>query len=110
MMKNAVVITDAAGADIDAQYAYICFTKQEPLNAARWLAGVYAAIEALEDFAGYARAPESDYLGVELRQKHFKSHRIVYAYDEEKHVVTIHYVRHGAQRRAGEPPGSLPQE
>jgi plasmid stabilization system protein ParE len=101
-MKNTVIITDAAGADIIEQFTYIRFTNQEPINADRWLIGLYEAIDGLEAFAGYARAPESDLLGVEMRQKLFKSHRIIYSFDEAKHEVTIHYVRHGARRHAGD--------
>jgi plasmid stabilization system protein ParE len=76
--------------------------KQQPLNAERWLRDLFASITALEDFAGYARAPESDYLGVELRQKTFKSHRIIFTLDELQHEVVIHYVRHGMRRGVGE--------
>lgn len=102
-MKNAVVITDAAAAEIYAQFDYISRVRQSPMNAEKWLVGLYAAIEGLEDFAGYGRAAESGFLSVELRQLVFKSHRIVYSFDEMKRVVTIHEVRHGARRGIGEP-------
>jgi plasmid stabilization system protein ParE len=102
-MRNTVVISDAAAADIAEQFDYIRLVKQEPANAETWLRGLYAAVEALEEFAGYALAPESAFLGIELRQRVFKSHRIVYSFDEQNREVTIHYVRHGARRRAGEP-------
>ena len=55
-MKNAVIISDAAARDITEQYNYISVMRQEPANAERWLRGIYAAVERLEDFAGYARA------------------------------------------------------
>lgn len=99
-MKYTVLITDAAAADLAEAFTYI--HERSPLNAERWLRAVYAEIHKLESFAGYGRARESDLLGVELRQKTFKSHRIIFSLDEEKGVVTVHHVRHGARRAIGE--------
>src|SRR4051794_36973897 len=103
-MRNTVVITDPATADIIEQFNYIRFIRQDPVGAERWLRGIYAAVQTLEKFSNYARARESDFLGVDLRQKIFKSHRIVFSVDEKKHEIVIHYVRHAARRAAGEPP------
>ncbi|HEY7086773.1 MAG TPA: type II toxin-antitoxin system RelE/ParE family toxin [Tepidisphaeraceae bacterium] len=102
MKKYAVMITPTAEAHVAQAFAYI--HQQSPLNAERWIRGLYRAIHALEDFAGYARAPESDYLGVELRHKIFKSHRIIYSVDQIKKQIYVHYVWHGARRPVGEPP------
>ena len=100
-MKNKVIITDAAANDIAEQFDYICNVQRAPENASRWLQQIYAVIHELEYFARYARADESDLVGVELRKRRFKSHRILYTFDEKKRLVTIHYVRHSARDRPG---------
>jgi plasmid stabilization system protein ParE len=78
-MKLKVIITPAAEADVAESFAYI--HAHSPHHARRWLRALYREIRALEEFAGYGRAPESDYLEIELRQKIFKSHRIIYTLD-----------------------------
>jgi plasmid stabilization system protein ParE len=99
-MKYPVIITPAAEADVVAAFAYI--RARSPMNAARWLKSLYKAIDGLGEFHGYGRAPEGDWLDCELRQKVFKSHRIVYSVDDKKKIVHVHFVRHGARRAAGE--------
>lgn len=73
------------------------------MNAERWIRAIYREIHGLESFAGYGRARESEFVGVELRQKTFKSHRIIFSVNEEKQLVVVHHVRHGARRAIGEP-------
>jgi plasmid stabilization system protein ParE len=109
-MRYAVVITEIAAAEMVEQFEYIRDVQNNSDNAERWLKGVYAAVEALEQFAGHARAPESDFLDFDLRHKIFKSHRIIYSVDAAKKEVTIHSVRHGARRGIGEPPRTDPAE
>jgi plasmid stabilization system protein ParE len=99
-MRYQVIITPAAEADVIESMQYI--HARSPLNAARWLRMLYKAIGELGEFHGYGRAPESDWLDFELRQKVFKSHRIVYSVDEKKRIVHVHFVRHGARRGVGE--------
>jgi plasmid stabilization system protein ParE len=98
--KYEVIITPAAEADVAEAFEYIY--ARSPLNAERWLRKLLRSIHDLESGAGFGRARESDYLGVELRQKVFKSHRIVFSLNHDAKVVTVHYVRHGARRAAGE--------
>jgi plasmid stabilization system protein ParE len=99
-MTYTVVITDAAAMDLAEAFAYI--QQRSPLNAERWIRAIYREIHSLESGAGYGRARESDFLGVELRQRIFKSHRIIFSVDQDKKVVTVHHVRHGARRAIGE--------
>jgi plasmid stabilization system protein ParE len=98
-MSYTVIITLAAEADVAESFAYI--HERSPMNAERWLRDLLKVHE-LEDFAGFAQARESEYLDLKLRQKVFKSHRIVFSLDEGKKTVTVHYVRHGARRAVGE--------
>lgn len=100
MMKYSVLITDAAAADLVEAFAYI--HERSPHNAERWLRAIYQEIHGLEAYAGYGLARESEFLGVELRQKTFKSHRIIFSLEEERKLVTVHHVRHGARRAIGE--------
>lgn len=99
MKRYAVIITPAAEADAEEAFEYIRL--RSPLNAARWLRGLYGVIEKPEMLAGVGRAMESDLLGVELRQLVYKSHRVLSSVDESLGRVTVHYVRHGARRRLG---------
>jgi plasmid stabilization system protein ParE len=100
-MSYRVVITPAAEEDLAEAFAYI--HARSPMNAEKWLRALLRAVHDLEGFAGYGRARESDYLDADLRQKVFKSHRIVFSVDDKSKVVTVHYVRYGARRAAGEP-------
>jgi plasmid stabilization system protein ParE len=101
LSKYTVIITPAAEADALEAFEYI--HSRAPLNAARWLQGLYKVIGKLEDFAGHGGAPESEMLECDLRQVVFKSHRVLYTVDKAKAVVWVHYVRHGARRGIGEP-------
>ena len=95
-----VVISPAPEAEALEAFQFIF--ADSPENAQRWLNQLYQAIEGLEDFRGYAVARENDWLGGDLRQKVFKSHRIVYALNKRERRVYVHYVRHGARRSGGE--------
>lgn len=102
MNSYTVIITPAAEADVVESFAYI--QERSPLNAERWLRQLYKAIHDLEGFAGHGRAREADFLDADLRQKIFKSHRIVYTVDKAAKIVTVHYVRHASRRAVGDIP------
>jgi plasmid stabilization system protein ParE len=98
-----VIITPSAEEDLAEASAYI--HARSPLNAQKWLRQLLRSIHDLESGAGFGRARESELLGVELRQKVFKSQRIVFSLDHVARKVTVHYVRHGARRAVGEEEG-----
>lgn len=101
-MNYAVELTPTAEAELMSAFWYI--HERAPLNAARWLKGVYTAIDTLETLPRRCGiAPEAEHLGEELRNLRFKSHRIIFHVDEPRRTVRILYVRHGAQRAIGEP-------
>ena len=87
----------------DFAEAFAFIHARSPHNAARWLRELYQSINGLVDFRGFARARECDWLGGDLRQKVFKSHRVVFSIDSAKRRMYVHYVRHAARRAAGEP-------
>ncbi|HET6252143.1 MAG TPA: hypothetical protein VFE47_30940 [Tepidisphaeraceae bacterium] len=47
MTRYTVVITEAAAAEIDSQFDYISVVRQQPLNAQKWIRGLYAAIQQI---------------------------------------------------------------
>lgn len=101
-MKYRVEMTPTAEAELRTAFGFI--HRRAPLNATRWLKGIYAAIDTLELFptrCGIAR--EAKYLGSDLRQYIFKSHRIIFVVDEQAKIVRILYIRHASMRAVGEP-------
>jgi len=103
--KFEIVVTLEAQAGIRESFLYI--HQRSPLNAARWLQGLYDEIDSLERFperCSYAR--EREYLEEELRQLVYKSHRLVFSVDQAKNTVYVLYVRHGKRRAVGEPEGT----
>lgn len=101
-MSYTVNVTPEAQAGIRESFRYIL--ARSPLNAERWLRGLYKTIDTLEQFPERcARARESDYLDEELRQLLYKSHRIIFRVDKESATVSVLFVRHGKRRAVGEP-------
>jgi plasmid stabilization system protein ParE len=103
-MKYTVEMTPTAESELHGAFHYIY--DRAPLNAVRWLKGIYKAVDSLEELPNRcAIAPESEFLGETLRHYLFKSHRIIFIVDESSHVVRILYVRHGKMRAVGESEG-----
>src|SRR5205814_4484337 len=101
-MTYDVIITPAAENDISLAFDYI--QARSPLNAERWLRGMYRLIRKLELFPGRCgRAREAETLGVDLRQIVFKSHRIIFRIEQKERIVRVIRVRHGAQGGLSKP-------
>jgi plasmid stabilization system protein ParE len=99
-VRYRVVVTPEAQAGIREALFYI--HERSPLNAERWLQGLYRRIETLEkhpDRCAFAR--ERPYLKGDLRQLIFKSHRIVFKVENDERTVYVLYVRHGKRLVAG---------
>ncbi len=74
------------------------------MNGERWLRQLYSQIDTLEQFPERCpRALESEFLGEDLRQLIFKSHRVVFRVDKASSTVHVLHVRHAKRRAAGEP-------
>jgi plasmid stabilization system protein ParE len=109
-MGFRVEIAPRALADIDEAFLYIKQDSRE--RASKWLLGIIDAISSLEAMpARCVAAPESVDAGKEVRVLLFGKRQHVYRIffsiqveDEDKGVVRVLHVRHGAQRRleAGE--------
>ena len=101
-MTYRVIVTPTAQAGITECFEYI--KERSPLNVARWIRGLYAAIDTLENMP--ERCPlarESRFLLQPLRQLIFKSHRIVFTVEKQKRLVYVVFVRHAKRRAFGEP-------
>ena len=76
-MTYAVVILPEAEDDIIDAFLFI--QNDSPMNANRWIHGLYEAIGALETFPmRFGLARENDDVPQELRQMIYKSHRIIF--------------------------------
>ena len=100
-MIYQVILTPEAQEGIRASFHYI--HERSPLNAVRWLQGLYDQIDTLEHFpARCGKAREREYFEEDLRQLLFKSHRIIFWIDPSQKAVYVLYVRHAKQQAVGE--------
>ena len=82
---------------------FIADEAQSPLNAVRWYEGLEKAIDGLSTFPKRcAVAPETEYLGEELRPHSYKSYRIIFRVEEQERIVRVLHVRHGAMLPLGQ--------
>jgi plasmid stabilization system protein ParE len=101
-VKYQVIVTPEAQAGIRESFQYI--HERAPLNAARWLQGLYRQIDTLQrnpERCSFAR--EREYLEEDLRQLLFRSHRIVFKVEKAREIVYVLHVRHAKRRAIGEP-------
>lgn len=100
-MVYKVLLTPRAARDADEAAAYI--KGFAPEAAARWFAGLKAAVLSLSEFPERcALAPEAELFGMELRQllygKRSGIYRILFRVETEPEpVVRIIAIRHGAR-------------
>jgi plasmid stabilization system protein ParE len=100
-MIYRVIVTPEAEENIAESFAYI--ERRSPLNAARWLRGIFKVIHTLEHFPRRcAIARETQYLGQQLRHYIYKSHRIIFRIEEKEQIVRVMHIRHAARRAIGE--------
>ena len=91
---------DAENEALDAaQY----IARRHPMNAEKWYSGLEKAINSLKIMPQRsAKARESDFVGEDLHQYIYKSHRIIFRIEEDARVVRILHIRHASQRAIGE--------
>ncbi|MEX2219444.1 MAG: type II toxin-antitoxin system RelE/ParE family toxin [Phycisphaerales bacterium] len=94
-MKHRVIVETRAAADIEAYAAWIA-SQGAPANAVRWAESIRIAVESLAIMPGRCPlAPESESLGLEVRQLVHHPHRILFLVRER--TVHVLHVRHGAR-------------
>jgi plasmid stabilization system protein ParE len=102
-VKYEVLFTPTAQSQALAAAEYIAL--RSPRNAVKWYKGIERAIDSLSILPNRCgAAPESQFLGQQLRHYIYKSHRIIFRVEEETKIVRILYVRHGAMEPLGKPP------
>ena len=80
------------------QEAYYHIKEQSAPDAERWLSTLYERVHSLRTMpnrCGLIREKEA--FGQEVRELLHFSHRIIFAVDEERSLVSVHAVRHAAR-------------
>jgi len=104
----SVEMTDAALAAITAQANYIAIEDQAPLNAERWLARIWDAVDSLEQSPRRAAKAEEDaYVEYEVRRLVIDSHLLLFTIDDDSRKVWVIGLRHGHRLPR---PGDLPTD
>jgi plasmid stabilization system protein ParE len=92
----------------DAEAAFLRLKKDSPSYADEWFDGFLEAIDSLEKFPNRCPlAPESEELGIEIRQLLYGKYRIIFLVELKNSnpdsTVQILRVRHQAQERLKPP-------
>ena len=91
-----------------AQARYIAVDAQAPLNAVRWLEGIWDAARSLERFPRRAPLAEEDaYVEYEVRQLVVGNYLLLFTVDDAARTVSVLSLRHA--RRLAEP-GTMGRE
>ncbi len=92
-----IEITDPARDDIDSAVTFLA--QESRAAAARWKTALQALILSLQEMPGrFPVIPEASELQMPYRSVLHASHRVVFRIDEEKNVVYVVRVYHGARR------------
>jgi plasmid stabilization system protein ParE len=103
MKRYRVIFAPEALQEAVAAAEYIAASA--PATAAVWYEGLEQAVQYLGSFPRRCPiAPESQFVGYELRHFVYKSHRIIFRIEEEAHIVRVVHIRHARQRSIGEMP------
>jgi len=93
-MAFRVELTAEAEADLQRAFAYI--QADAPENAARWLHGLYDAVDSLQRFPERCgTAPEHEWTDFELRQYIYGRYRVLFTIQNDS--VYVLHIRHGAR-------------
>lgn len=102
-MKYRVQITDPAFEAIRSAALFIADDRKAPLNAQRWLEGLWDAIDTLERMPGRCvLAAESYYRSFEIRKLIYGNYLVLFNLDEKEKVVYVIGFKHGMQHPQGE--------
>ena len=96
-MAFRIIVMPSAYVDLDEHAERIA--EDSPENASKWLAVAWRKIFSLQEMPHrFAMIEESAELGVELRSVIHHSHRIIYRIDDDRMIVEIIRVYHGARK------------
>ena len=96
-MAYTIELSRRAYADVDAIVEYIQADSAQ--NATRWRRQLFDKIETLHLFPrGCAMASEDEYCPFEVRQTVIGNYRVLFTVVEDRSLVYVLTVRHGARR------------
>ncbi len=99
-MGYRVKITNAALGDAQEYVDFIQHANKEPEAAEKWFRGLVNTILSLEQLPGRCPViPEAREFSLELRQRIFYSHRIIFHINEKNRLVTVLRVYHGSRKK-----------
>ncbi|MEZ0324421.1 MAG: type II toxin-antitoxin system RelE/ParE family toxin [Fimbriimonas sp.] len=91
-------VSSAAIQDLDEFHAYV--SKDSPQRASKWLSGAWSVIfDLAANPRSYPLLPENDEMGVELRNAHYHSHRIVFRVREDHQTIFVMRVYHSSRKQ-----------
>lgn len=94
-MTYRVIITEQALARIDEQTAYIAVDGTAPLNAARWLSRVLAAVDTLGSMPRRCpKAPEDGHHSFEIRALNIDGFLLLFTINDDDRTVMVLNARH----------------
>ncbi|MEO1386711.1 MAG: type II toxin-antitoxin system RelE/ParE family toxin [Cyanobacteria bacterium J06634_6] len=95
-MAYKVRVLPQALQDVETIFRWLSI--DSPATAQKWFQGIQNTLTKLEDMpARFPRAPESDVLGVEIRQLVYqRRYRILFTISAS--IVRIHHIRHSARQ------------
>ncbi len=100
-MKYTVVIATEAEANLIEAFDYIY--AYSPLNAQKWMRRIRKRIASLKTLPlRRPIAPETHFLGKEIREAYEPPYRILFEIDPDR-VVHVLHIRHASRRYWGEP-------
>jgi len=100
-MTYRVEMSPGAGQDLLAEARYIAESSKSLEVAQAWFDGMRQAVMALSDQPrSFALARENDVFDIEVRQRVYKSHRILFTVHDASQVVLVHRIWHAARDNA----------
>jgi|CXWL01.1.fsa_nt_gi plasmid stabilization system protein ParE len=99
-LRYKVKVQQSALTDVEEFVTYIRDQNQEPANAAKWFDGLEEAILSLAELPkSHPEIAEQGSFQIEIRQKLYLSHRIIFHVsdgDQVVHVLRIYHVARDA--------------
>ena len=97
-MRYRVEISTPAYLDAKDYFVYVKDKKESPEAAARWYLGLFDELKKLADFPkSLPLIPEQHHHRIEIRQFIYHSHRVIFSVDEQKEIVSVLRIYHGAR-------------
>lgn len=101
MKTFRVEMTPGAKRDLLAEARYLAESSKSPDIAQAWFNGIRQAVLELSDMPrSFALARENDAFKEEVRQRIYKSHRILFTIHDDQLLILVHRIWHTARDNA----------